>query len=209
MLSIHRAKVSMFVIILLKRNFHEKSFPSSWGRKDNITNTSARVLLFILTENSSLPQQKGKIAYFGATTENAREKHETHIGMKKKKSYLLLSLLPNNENSVVSELNARNKNWNVDCGWKPKRERERQRGRTASSGKCRANRMKISIGVGRKNPEKDIDRGGKRVLFKFPSRLAAAAACTLEWKHKISGFVIMLIIPLAILADCCRCWKSK
>lgn len=45
-----------------------------------MTNTGAWILLFILTEKS--PEQKS--AYFGATTENAREKHEIHIGMKKK-----------------------------------------------------------------------------------------------------------------------------
>lgn len=137
------------------------SLLGSSRREHNTTNTSAWVLLFILTEKSSPSPTES--AYFGATTENAREKHENHIGMKKKERKTFpLSRLPNNENSVVSERSARNKNWNVDCGW-TSREREGASnvvwGEKCTRGKCRAKRVKISIGVGRKNPEKDKARG--------------------------------------------------
>lgn len=84
---------------LLKRNIIGKSESSPFSAPP--PRWKAAHEFYYLFWLKSRPEQRS--AYFGATTENAREKHENpHWDEKGKKKKVFLSP-PNNENSVVSE----------------------------------------------------------------------------------------------------------
>lgn len=203
-----RVSTRKITTLSVERSFTPYEMPNGKHNTRYDDEDEHRRMNFIIYFDWKVPWTK-KSAYFGATTENAREKHENHIGMKKKeRKTFLLSLQPNNENSVVSELKLSSTSSSYRA---EKKEKLKRRLWVQTRGKnCGGARENVEQSESKYRLEWEWkSRGGEDVLFKFsslfPLLLNAAAACIYLRlnKQKLLRFVIVLItLAFAILPDC-------